>query len=175
MIISGKNLYLKYIGIEDAQFVLKLRLNKTLNQFISRTDNDINGQIEWIKNYKKRELEKLEHYFLICNRSDNQKMGVVRVYNIENNTLEWGSWIIKRQYVNPMCALESILLIYKFIFENLDRTRLHFEVRKHNKAVNMFHEKYGAKVTSEDELNIYYTFDLIGYTAMKQKYKRYLL
>ena len=42
---------------DDAEFILKLRTNRKLSRYLHKTDADIEKQIQWIRNYKKRELE----------------------------------------------------------------------------------------------------------------------
>lgn len=172
MVINNASMSLRFVEIEDAEFIHKLRNNDKLNKFLSKTSGDINDQREWIKNYKIREKEKIEYYFVI----ENCKIpiGVIRVYNIKNDTLEWGSWILDPEMSNPIFAIKSILMIYEFIFEVLKYNNLHLEVRKGNKEVVMFHKGYGAIIASEDLENYYFEFNKIRYESMKKKYKRYL-
>ena len=68
---------------DDAEFILKLRTNRKLSRYLHKTDADIEKQIQWIRNYKKRELEGTEYYFLFYN--DLQKIGVSYIFAGEKN------------------------------------------------------------------------------------------
>jgi hypothetical protein len=51
--LKGKNISLRLVNIEDANFILNLRLNQ--GSFLSKTNPSLDIQKEWIKKYKKRE------------------------------------------------------------------------------------------------------------------------
>jgi hypothetical protein len=51
--ISSKNIILRLVEVADAEFIINLRLKK--GQFLSKTDTNIQKQVEWIMQYKKRE------------------------------------------------------------------------------------------------------------------------
>jgi hypothetical protein len=40
---------------DDSEFILSLRTNEKLSRFIHSTDNDLEKQREWMRNYKIRE------------------------------------------------------------------------------------------------------------------------
>ena len=73
----------------DAQFILDLR-TKEKAKYLSKTDNNLDNQINWIKNYKNREKDGKEFYFVIENK-ENEKIGLVRAYNIKDNSATSGS------------------------------------------------------------------------------------
>jgi len=170
--LSLKNIKFEYVTPDDAEFILKLRLDDRLNRFLSKVDGKLSSQRKWIEEYKKREKEQKEHYFLIKNLKTGEKLGTIRVYNIKENECTWGSWIINSN--NPLYAIESILLIYKFIFEILNKEVVKFDVRKDNKTVVMFHKSYGAKLIDEDELNYYFLYRKEDYPKLKEKFKKFI-
>ena len=61
--LKGKNISLRLVNIEDANFILYLRLNQ--GSFLSKTNPSLDLQKEWIENYKEREKNKEEYYFII--------------------------------------------------------------------------------------------------------------
>ena len=71
-------------------------------------------------------------------------------------------------------AIESALQIYEFGFYKQCFKRSHFDVRKGNDKVIAFHQRFGAKIVDEDELNYFFNFEKSDYEKMKEKYKRYL-
>ena len=46
---------LRPVEVTDAEFILELRTDKRLGQFLSTTSPDLDQQREWIRGYKKRE------------------------------------------------------------------------------------------------------------------------
>ena len=62
-IITGKNISLRLVNIEDAEFIVNLRTKK--GEFLSTTSPDISKQKEWLLLYKEREKLKEEFYFII--------------------------------------------------------------------------------------------------------------
>ncbi len=172
-LISLSGIKFRFVEVQDANFIYQLRTNNKLNRYISKISGTVEQQIEWIINYKLREKEKKEFYFIIENSND-ESVGVVRIYNIKNNSLEWGSWILDPTKSDPVLAIKSILLLYKFVFEILKFDIACLDVRRENKEVVFFHKSYGAKIIDENELDYFFEFKKIDYEKMKEKYKRYL-
>ena len=171
MPIESKHTRLRLVEIEDAEFILSLRLNEDLNRFISKVDNNIQRQKEWIKAYKEREQRKEEYYFIV-ESNKGEKLGNVRLYDFSGDSFCWGSWIIKNG--SPIfVAIESALLVYEYAFYHLGFSKSHFDVRKVNKKVIAFHKRFGAKITSEDELNYYFNIRREDYERIKNKYTKY--
>lgn len=47
--IQTHNIKLRLVEIEDAEFILSLRLDNNLNKHFSSVNNDLNEQIRWIE------------------------------------------------------------------------------------------------------------------------------
>ncbi len=82
-------------------------------------------------------------------------------------------WLIKDN-APTTTAIESAILVYEFGFIRLGYKNSHFDVRKGNERVVAFHQRFGAVVIDEDELNIYFDYSVENYLKIKQKYRRYL-
>jgi hypothetical protein len=150
--LSTKNIKLELITEDDAEMILKLRTDPKLNRFLSKTDPSIEKQKGWIREYKKRESKGEDYYFSIKLINNNEVLGYIRVYNInkKDRICEWGSWIMKDE--KPVSsALESVILIYNFIFNTLKFEKAVQSVIKENKKVLLFHKAYGVKTLSTDE------------------------
>lgn len=154
MIFKSRTIKIRLVEESDADFILKLRLDKKYNQFLSSVNPDIQAQKDWIKKYKIDEMEKKQFYFII-ERNDDIPCGTVRIYDIQGESFSWGSWILNEDK-NRYAALESAFLVYQFGFEELGLKKSHFEVRRGNEKVISFHKKMGAVKTSEDDLNEYF-------------------
>ena len=155
MIFKSKTVQIRLVEENDAEFILKLRLDQKYNQFLSEVIPDIQAQKDWIKKYKNDESDKKQFYFII-ERNDGKPCGTVRVYDFKENSFCWGSWILNEDKTR-YAAIESAFLVYKFGFNELGFQQSHFDVRKGNDRVISFHKKMGAVKKYEDDLNEYFT------------------
>lgn len=137
--IIGKYSKLRSVKTEDAEFILSLRLNNSLNKHINKVDNDIKKQEEWISLQQQREGD---YYFLILDL-DNQPFGTISLYNIKENSAEFGRWVSKG---NMILNIESVLLIHKFAFEYCDLDFVYTNTMAENKKVINFHKRFGATI-----------------------------
>ncbi len=172
MIIYGKNINLRTVEIEDAEFIYKMRQNKDKTKYLSKVNGSIETQKNWIESYKIREAEKKEFYFIIESKESN-KLGLVRLYDFQNDSFCWGSWLIKNN-VPKTTAIESVLQVYEFGFYELDFRQSHFDVRKGNDKVTAFHKRFTAKIVFEDEENYFFNYKKQDYENIKKRYRRYL-
>ena len=172
MLLEGKNINLRTVEIEDADFIYTMRQNRKKTKYLSKVTGTVDSQKEWIKNYKQREDEEKEFYFIIESKNKD-KLGLVRIYDLKNDSFCWGSWLIKED-TPKTTAIESALQIYEFGFYKLGFEKSHFDVRKGNDKVIAFHQRFGAKIVSEDELDYFFNFEKSDYEIIKEKYKRYL-
>lgn len=172
MIIVGKNINMRAVEKEDAEFILIMRQNENKTKYLSKVVGTIETQKEWIIKYKQRENEEKEFYFVIESKK-NEKLGLLRMYDFKNSSFCWGSWLIKDD-APKTTAIESALQIYEFGFYRLGFERSHFEVQKGNDKVIAFHQRFGAKVTEENDKESFFNFEKSDYEVTKKKYARYL-
>jgi len=88
---SKYGLYVRLVQEEDAAFIVKLRTDGKISKYLSTVDNNIEKQREWICNYKRREAEGTDYYFIYF--INDAPIGLNRVYNIHDNFFTFGSWI----------------------------------------------------------------------------------
>ncbi|MEH5519919.1 GNAT family N-acetyltransferase, partial [Escherichia coli] len=157
--LISKTIYFRLADEHDAAFILNLRTDNAYNKYLSSTKFDLQEQKKWLSNYKKREKNKTEYYFIIHRLDNNQKIGTVRLYDfIEvKKSFCWGSWILNAGKTHS-AALESALLVYHFAFVELGFEQSHFDVRKNNEKVIEFHKKMGAIEVSNNELDIFFKY-----------------
>lgn len=172
MTLCGKNINMRTVEVTDAEFIYSMRQNEVKTKYLSKVSGTTESQKEWIKYYKQRESEKQEFYFLIESK-ENVKLGLVRMYDFKDSSFCWGSWLIKED-APKTTAIESALQIYEFGFYSLGFEKSHFDVRKGNDKVIAFHQRFGAKIVAENELDYFFNFDKNDYEVTKEKYKRYL-
>jgi RimJ/RimL family protein N-acetyltransferase len=171
--VNGRKIILRTALIGDAQFVLDLRTLEHKSQHLSAIENSLEKQQVWLAGYLRREAKGEEFYFIIEDLSGNS-LGLVRVYDLRQDSFCWGSWLIKDD-APITTATESALLVYRFGFDILKLPNSHFEVRKKNEKVVKFHLRFGAKITDDDELNFYFNFTYADYQHAQKKYARFII
>lgn len=172
LLLSADHCSLRLVNEDDADFILKLRADEKKSRYLNKTENNIQKQIQWINSYKKRERKGDEYYFIIQDLQE-RPVGTYRLYDITDSTATPGSWIIM-DGVDLCVPLESVLLMYEFVFYFLNKEKIIFDVRKENKKVVRFHESYGSIRVSETDLDYFYEFPATDFNKMKIKFERYL-
>ena len=164
----GKTLVLRDVELGDADYILALRLDAKKSLHLSPTTNRLDDQQKWIVKYV---TDTKQAYFVILHNSE--PIGTVRLYDAIEDSFCWGSWILSDR-APVQAAIETTLIVYTFAFKVLGFNKSHFDVRKVNTKVCKFHERFGAKIVSEDDENYYYSIDKEeAFSAMK-RYKKYL-
>lgn len=174
LLLSTKNTELIPVEISDAEFIYSLRIDSRLNKHISSINGTIIDQARWIEDYKKREKNNEEFYFIIKRTDNDKKIGTIRLYDItKDNGFCWGSWILNEDKMKSS-AIESAYLIYKFGFYHKKYKFSYFQVDKKNKEVIAFHKKTGAAIIKEDEVNYHFEFHMENFIKLKEKYSKYI-
>lgn len=130
-----------------------MRLNQNLNKYLSSVTDDINAQIDWIYEYKKREENNEEYYFIIENKQGN-KYGTLRIYNINQKECTWGSFILIPERPSYF-SYKSARLSFHFIFNELNLKIINLDVDKENSKAIHVYKKLGFEETHRDKKNIY--------------------
>lgn len=159
---SGDAARLRPATEADSTFLLSLRLNPSRNQNISATSSDLTAQMRWMRAYAARHAAGIEAYFVI--EVDGEPQGSLRLYDYlpERDSFSWGSWII-RPGAPAATAYHSVILAYDLAFGALGFARAHFDVRQANVSVWKFHEKMGARLVRENDLDRFYEYEAVDY------------
>jgi len=146
-------LHVRLVREEDAEFIVKLRTDPQHARFIGHTDNDVNKQIEWLREYKKREELGADYYFIFYKES--RPIVLCRLYNIDWVHLSYtsGSWVSVpgMDYEDVMkCSVVMMDIAQDILGLLVDI----YDVRKGNTQVLNFHRKIiCAKQYGETELD----------------------
>jgi RimJ/RimL family protein N-acetyltransferase len=140
--LEGHFINLRSVLETDAEFILKLRLNKTLNKYLNKVDNDLEKQKLWIKEQQKG----VNDFYFIIERKSGLPIGTISLYNIKELEGEFGRWI---SIGNPVENLESVLLLHDFGFYKMNLDLIYSETVKENEKVLNFHKRFGAKLLNE--------------------------
>ncbi|MDR7047610.1 RimJ/RimL family protein N-acetyltransferase [Duganella sp. 3397] len=151
-LVRGKQLQFRDATVADAEFILGLRTDEKKGRYLSATTADVDTQRGWLTSYASDDSQV---YFIIC-ALDGTPVGTVRLYDQQDDSFCWGSWI-KSDTAPRGFGVESTLMIYDFALQ-LGFRRSHFDVRQQNVSVIQFHERMGATRTGETELD--YLFEM---------------
>lgn len=162
--VVGNSLVFRDANVDDAEFILALRMDEKKGKYLSKTSPELEKQIKWLKSYKNDDSQ---IYFIILDKNENS-IGTVRLYDKKDNSFCWGSWILKAGVPN-CCSIESALMVYAFALK-LGFKEAHFDVRKENHSVWKFHERFGATKIAETADDYFYN---ISFDAIHDSFNRY--
>lgn len=162
---------MRLIEENDAEFIVDIRTDINKSKFISSTDSNIEKQKQWIRNYKKRETINKEFYFIAIDEND-EKFATYRLYNISNDSIEVGSFVSKPFYKIALNVIKVDVILKSYVFETLGYDSLNFEVRKNNKTVINYHNKFKPDLINEDDLNYYYKLEKNSFFTNKVKFEK---
>jgi len=154
--VAGRSLTFRLVEPEDAAYIYELRQDERYNAHLSPPPPSVAAQEEWINRYKSRERALNELYYIM--ETKGERCGVVRIYDIHEDTFTWGSWILDERKP-PKAALESALLIYDIAFGKLGLRLARFDVRRDNERTLAFHRRFGARELRADEQDVFFEFD----------------
>jgi hypothetical protein len=157
-------LNVRLVNEEDTDFILSLRTNTELSKYIHQTENDRQKQLEWFREYKKREAEGRDYYFIYF--KNDKPIGVNRIYNIYEYYGTPGSWLCSPDN-DPIDSMSTYFCAREIYYNVLMLDLLVYDVRKANKQVWKMHKMLGAQLIGESE--IYYYFAMSKDNYMKKK------
>ena len=94
------------------------------------------------------------------------------MYNKNNDSIEVGSFVSKPFYKIALNVIKVDVILKTYVFEVLGFKTLNFEVRKKNKSVISYHNKFKPLLIKEDELNYYYKLDKNSFFENKKKFEK---
>lgn len=170
--VEGPNLVLRLIRPDDARFVHGLRTDTAYNRYLSEVRGTSEDQRRWIEAYKTREAEGRELYYVI-ERRDGVPCGVVRLYDIAQESFTWGSWILGHNKPRK-AALESAVLSFGIGFDALGLERANVDVRVGNDRALAFYRRFGMIEINRTEQDIYFVYQRARYEADRNSFKELL-
>jgi RimJ/RimL family protein N-acetyltransferase len=165
--VEGPGFKLRPVTESDSDFIISLRTDPRLGQFINATSPRREDQIAWLEKYYAREGD---YYFLVT-RHDGTPEGAIAIYDIigepRNKRGEWGRWILKH---GSLAAIESALLIYEVAFDKLHMDMVYCRTVALNKPVISFHASCGLRTHGVVPNNM--IRDGKSYDAIEQQLER---
>jgi len=175
MNFKSNTINFRFVEEPDAAFINSLRTSETYNKYLSHVDDDVIKQQQWIKQYKIREKEGNEYYFIIQRNDTSEAIGTVRIYDFLQNESSfcWGSWILNDKKTK-YAALESALIIYDFAFLELGYNRCHMDIRKENHKVIDFHKRFGVKIIAESDIDYFGHYYKEDYMKIREEIHNFI-
>ncbi|MBA4365774.1 MAG: hypothetical protein C0398_07260 [Coprothermobacter sp.] len=165
IVLHGHSVRLREAKVADASFIVALRRDPLLSDFIHPTSSSVAAQESWLLTYASRP----DDYYFICEDSDGKSWGTVRIPSVHASEFEIGSWVFLPDA--PVGAsIQAILLAYRFGFERLGYDVAVFDVRRGNERVWRFHEACGARRNRQDAENFYYSLDRAAFSRAWVRY-----
>lgn len=151
-------LKVRLVNENDADFILSLRTNPNRTKYMLTLDNEIESQKKWIQEYKKREKEGLDYYFIYSN-AEGKPIGLNRVSHLDYNvkTAKTSSWIaVEGLKYEPLIM---ILLGNEIVFNLIEIEATWGELHKNNSSAFKILKLFGYKL--KDDGTEYYRSSLI--------------
>ncbi|MDB5948082.1 MAG: hypothetical protein JWQ33_3108 [Ramlibacter sp.] len=153
-LVAGRSLSLRNVVVEDAQFILSLRLDPRKSRHLSATSSDLDDQVSWLRNY---EGSADQAYFIVSD-NEGRRLGCLRIYDAVGDSYCWGSWLMV-DGLGPLVSIEAVLLVYAYA-RHLGFRSARLNVMKANTYVWRFHEKiFGARKVAETGEEYFYEVD----------------
>lgn len=165
--IERYGLIVRLVEEKDAGFILSLRTNPKLSRYIHNTDDSLDKQRQWIRDYKKRELEDKDYYFIYY--YEGKPIGVNRIYDIHDSWATGGSWVCLPG-CDPQQSIATSMILREIMFEVLNLEEDRFDVRKGNRMVIKAHKMFGAHVTGESDEDYYFSLSKNSYFNNRQRF-----
>jgi hypothetical protein len=159
-------LQVRLVEENDAEFIVSLRTDPRLSRHIHDTSPDIEQQKQWIRNYKLREEQGLDYYFIFS--INNQPQGLARIYDITEDTFTQGSWVFSPNAVLGASVLGNIISC-EIGFEFLEKKIEYSDARRDNNT-HRYVQSFNPEIINTDELNIYYKILPEGFNQGKKKH-----
>lgn len=146
--IHGNFVDLRCADIDDAEFTLQIRNDPKLTQFIPKISNTVENQKLWLSKQRQKDGD---YFFIICDKYA-KPLGTISCYdiNFSDSTCEAGRYL---SYGDPVQNIESMILLYDFIFNFLNLKTVIMEVDIRNKKVINIHKKFGVVYQETLEMN----------------------
>ncbi len=166
--MRGKTLLCLDPTENDAELILNLRTDEKKGRFLSTTFNSLEAQQAWLRTYA---VSTGQAYFII--EREGQAIRTVRLYDAQGKSFCWGSWIIADGQPAHV-AIELALMMYAYTLDHLGFQQAHFDVRKANLKVWIFHERFGAMRVREAGDDFFYELSMVSIQCSMDRYRRFL-
>lgn len=153
--INRYGISLRLVEIDDAEFIVSIRNDEQKKRFISPSCTNIESQRAWLQDYKTREHEDKEYYFIAS--ENGVPFATYRGHPITEKIVTGGSWVTKPGYSKWLNSIKVDILMKELVFTEWGFEEARFDVRKENKSVVKYHMLFNPAVIDETDLDIYFS------------------
>lgn len=173
-------LHCRLVREEDAEFIVKLRSNPDIGKYIHLSSGSVVEQKKWIRDYKGREKEGKDYYFIF--EFQSRPVGVYRIVEVnDDGTYMCGSLVFGLS-AYKMASVAAFMIVHEIAFENLELSKEvdYMGTHAENKSVLMCKKMFGFEDTGirvEEGLGEFVTATLIkeNFYSHKTKIEHFLL
>ena len=158
-------LKISLIDDDDAEFICILR-NSFKARYLNSSICDINKQKDWIREYKIREKQELEFYFIFW--SGSIQIGTIRFIKMDESNFESGSWLFIDNIPFSISVKAELFCKY-FAFEHYNFNNCYFYMNKKNIQVIRYHNLFNPVLIKEDINHLYFSLSKEAYFLNKSK------
>lgn len=144
-LLEKYGLKVRLVNENDANFILSLRSDPNRTKYMLTLDNEIENQKKWIQEYKKREKDGLDYYFIYSNKT-GEPIGLNRASHIDysSRTAKVSSWIaVEGLKYEPLIM---ILLGNEIVFKLIGVDETWGELHKSNNSAHKILKLFGYKL-----------------------------
>lgn len=163
--IDRYGIHVRLVTPADAPFVYMLRSDKELCKYITQISGTEDDQREWLRQYKKREAEGTEYYFIFS--VDGIDYGLERLYHITEDSFTHGSFVFTPDTPLGVPVLSDIIT-REIGFDLLGLKTNFFDVRNGNINVLNYHLKFKPEFLYETKLDKFYKLEADNFNNNKK-------
>lgn len=151
-------LKVRLVNENDAEFIVALRSDPNKTKYMITLNNKTENQVKWIHEYKKREKEGLDFYFIYSNK-DNKPIGLNRISHVDyiEKTAVSASWITIGGLLYEPFLMQLILSEIAFNVLGIDKLKGQIHI-KNNRLIR-FYKLFDAKF-EDNGSDFYHTITL---------------
>jgi hypothetical protein len=162
-------LTVRLVEESDAEFIFNLRSDPELSAYLQKIPSELGLQVDWLREYKKRERQGKEYYFIYFAKS--RPIGLYRMANVQEDSFMGASLVFKKDSPAGAPLLASLILFF-IGFEILDKS-VHFgDGLKENSRTIKLQQYLGFDFIHEDSTYFYTLLSKRGYYLVKQKLEK---
>ncbi len=163
-------LFVRLVNESDAKTIIELRSDPRA-RFMNPVFEDIDKQIGWIKNYKKREQAGLDYYFIYY--QNGLPVGLNRIYNVQKDSFIGGSLVFRNDCEFELPMLATLISLH-IGFEILDKSVSFGNIKKDNTRAIKFNRLLGSDLIYEDETEVFLVLTKKIYLFVRDKFESIL-
>ncbi len=165
------NIKIRKVKLTDAEFIFRLRNDPGKLKFLKINSSSIREQTEWLKDYKLREADFSDLYFVFLYQ--NKRIGTIRFIKRDLSSFESGSWFFVDNIPFDL-SIRGELFCKDLGFEFFKYEYCYFRVIRTNTQVLRYHKMFNPHCMNEDSDYYYFLLNKDQYLSGRKRILNYL-